>query len=849
MAEDKVRHDDIIEPDLFANTEKSAEELITVLDRLEQTFVKTGQSAAKAFGSPSTVAQMKAEVEAIKAIDKAETQLTEVNKQRVVVAEQLSAIRVKEQQQKAALKVATDNELRQQREATKQAKQQQDAYQKLSTRHRELVKEAKALAVAYGTESKAAKTAAQEANKLDQQLKKIDASVGQHQRNVGNYSSALKGMGQSFLGAFGITLGAGAVIQGLKSSVVAFVEAEKNAHALGFALKNVAGEGTAAFDKLIAQSEELQARGGIFSDDDIQKSQTQLVNFGLLSDEITPLMPKILDLAATLKVDLGTATDIVIKGLNGQTKGLKQVGLDFKDTGNVIDNYNVLLGKLDKFQGAAIASTETMEGKYAVLMNRFDDFQEDIGEFLIDTGFGFLEWWDKATGKVSDFEAALKSLNAFNESVRDKELALMRSQYIDPTKTKVEQLQELAATLRLIKADVAAENTIYESLPYGADRDASLLRLQKLNNELTNLARIQDEINNPDKYSGKPRTFNTDKDGGGVTKVASSEFDAAQAEFDNLMFQIKTANEAADQSEKDRIARNKRNQEMYKSEREREYALYMYKKALREKERQEELEKMRKDIDLAEKLSDATFKGLDERFDIQQQELEDNGDDIDAELQRQSDRQLAGLDNTYSEQVRLKAENDAKLAEIEEKRRKAENAKELADLFIDFTKAYAKNGDINAAQKALAQAVAVKAIADTIAGSFYEGTEDTGKVNQPLDSKGGRIAILHNNERVMPERLNKLLGGISNDELAQRALMFDNLYAPQLSAALAPEDSRTYKRGESDWMGSAVLNQLAEATEEIKKLPKETWGYDNTEKAFYHLKKRDGLTKKIYKRF
>jgi len=46
--------------------------------------------------------------------------------------------------------------------------------------------------------------------------------------------------------------------------------------------------------------------------------------------------------------------------------------------------------------------------------------------------------------------------------------------------------------------------------------------------------------------------------------------------------------------------------------------------------------------------------------------------------------------------------------------------------------------------------------------SFYEGTEDTGKAGKPLDNKGGRLAVLHNNERVLTAEQNKALAGIPN---------------------------------------------------------------------------------------
>ena len=62
----------------------------------------------------------------------------------------------------------------------------------------------------------------------------------------------------------------------------------------------------------------------------------------------------------------------------------------------------------------------------------------------------------------------------------------------------------------------------------------------------------------------------------------------------------------------------------------------------------------------------------------------------------------------------------------------------------------------------------MKGIGKTIA-SFYDGTEDTGKAGNALDSNGGRLAVLHDNERVMTKDQNSMTGGMSNNDLAQLA--------------------------------------------------------------------------------
>jgi len=73
------------------------------------------------------------------------------------------------------------------------------AYQDLQNRYAVAAQKAKDMAAAYGVNSKESKKATEEASKLDSQLKDIDKSVGQNQRNVGNYSSALDNLGGNFL--------------------------------------------------------------------------------------------------------------------------------------------------------------------------------------------------------------------------------------------------------------------------------------------------------------------------------------------------------------------------------------------------------------------------------------------------------------------------------------------------------------------------------------------------------------------------------------------------------------------------------------------------------------------------
>jgi hypothetical protein len=78
-------------------------------------------------------------------------------------------------------------------ENTKTVKGQTDAYGQLTRAYNVQQREAKNLTLIYGKESEEAKKAVAVALALDTEIKAIDKSVGQSQRNVGNYSSAFTG--------------------------------------------------------------------------------------------------------------------------------------------------------------------------------------------------------------------------------------------------------------------------------------------------------------------------------------------------------------------------------------------------------------------------------------------------------------------------------------------------------------------------------------------------------------------------------------------------------------------------------------------------------------------------------
>jgi hypothetical protein len=178
-----------------------------------------------------------------------------------------------------------------------------------------------------------------------------------------------------------------------------------------------------------------------------------------------------------------------------------------------------------------------------------------------------------------------------------------------------------------------------------------------------------------------------------------------------------------------------------------------------EKERKEELERYEKAITFA---SDLLTQEIDKRI-----------AKIDEEIEKHRERaneleQLAINGNILAKESL--AEERRLIAEAEAEKEKQERRKQQILLVTSVLQAYVAN--LEAGQEsteAFANAVVSKAVLDQFVaslGTFYDGTEDTGRVSNGLDVNGGRLAVLHNNERVMTARQNKKIGDYTNDEVA-----------------------------------------------------------------------------------
>lgn len=335
------------------------------------------------------------------------------------------------------------------------------------------------------------KTVESSMHKVESTAKKSADATAKHFKQAG---SSIKDAASEIALQLGVAFGVSQVIAFGKESVKAFLEAEVNANKLKFAITKIGGEGETAFRKLIEQSAKLQ-KISIFSDDSIQNAQTQLATLGLNSKQIEALIPKVLDLASATGQDLNSATQSIIQGINGQTRSLKAVGLEFTATGDKTQNLSILTEKLNKFVGATGDALNTTTGKAKRFENAIDDIKESIGEVIVKSGNDLLDFFD-ALGEGFD-AIALKNAkglaaDAFGKQndiiLKDAQTSEKRRQeIIEQSNFKILQLQNKGFN----EQDFARKSLIAEQLKNEIKLNAEL---QHLNDERNRLGVDQDAI-------------------------------------------------------------------------------------------------------------------------------------------------------------------------------------------------------------------------------------------------------------------------------------------------------------------------------------------------------------------
>jgi len=210
---------------------------------------------------------------------------------------------------------------------------------------------------------------------------RVSGQLGNVQQKVAKFDSAIGGLGGTIAGALAV----GSVLEFTQAVVNAAMEAEHVDARLTNAAMQLTGANYEQAKSLGVLADQMKAKSR-FGDEDIKTQMTAMIQYGMTRDEVEKFMPVIADFAAATNQSLSDATQAVISGSNGMTRGLKKYGLELNLTGDRATDSAQIIEELNKkFGGGAQQDLETTAGKMAQLKEQYGDFQEAVGGVLFDS--------------------------------------------------------------------------------------------------------------------------------------------------------------------------------------------------------------------------------------------------------------------------------------------------------------------------------------------------------------------------------------------------------------------------------------------------------------------------------
>jgi hypothetical protein len=225
---------------------------------------------------------------------------------------------------------------------------------------------------------KAEKAGVDSAQKVSTAYNKAGGSAKGLGSHIGGLKQQFSGLGAgiSQIGAaMGVAFGVQQVISFGKASAAAFIDAEKNAQLLLFALKG----NEAAQNRLMAQASNIQ-EDTIFDDDSVQQAQTFLATQGRTEAQIKKVIDAAVELSTVTGVDLQTAVMQLDGTFEGNIGKLAKLDSAFKRlTPEQLANGEAADILIQKYGGVAKAMGDTTAGQVEKLKNQIGELQESMG--------------------------------------------------------------------------------------------------------------------------------------------------------------------------------------------------------------------------------------------------------------------------------------------------------------------------------------------------------------------------------------------------------------------------------------------------------------------------------------
>lgn len=745
MADQPIKSEEIISPDLFVDAIKHADELIFKLKELQV------QQVQNITVSKEYIASFKGgDSKALKDLNAQTVKVNATLKEYEQTQLGLIEIEKKQAQLKAELAKTSREELKLTKDLAKEEANRQKAlnanngeYSKASRELAKLKRELQDMIIAEKQNTKEFKELNKQFEDLDKKVRKADASVGNFQRNVGNYPAQLKAMQRELQNLqpgteqFNqLAARAGEVrdrINDAREATSAFATGAKTTQAknifgqVGDDLSDLDFEGAAekaeTFSSIVKSISFAEITSGLksFGSAILDVGKSLLLNpFTAIAAGIAGIVYTTYDLITTFS-KLAETTKTVNEALSESQNRIDELG---KRQIDYLIKAKVALGELSKEQAEYVKLELKNQNERKENTKRFSDdiiklakeLEVDLSE-LQGKRFNENDVAVTITGKKE-----LEKRKAFNRELRKLEqqylteqLLLNKTQIAEKTALLEEEKSEKKQKEKEERDKLSKEQiAIYKKEKEERDRLAKDVR-----------DREADVLNKEADREEKKR-----KDAKEKAKKDAEDWAAFQKEFENdLAKQTKEGQENQDKQKKER----------------------------QEKELKELTDFSKKVLDIASNEIAAKSKLRQDEFD---KSIKDSEKNIETQ------RRLAerGLQNTLIEEEARKVQ----LERQKEEEKRAEIKRQKALAFFKLFSQYAERDPNTALAKALSETV----IAEAIAGSFYTGTEGNKTLGDMLGrtgTKDGHLILADDNERIFNPDDTAKLGSLTNKEVADLA--------------------------------------------------------------------------------
>lgn len=745
-----IVHTDLVEENVYADFIRSAKGALKLTNDLNDAVEKQAKLLGKKLGTAAgkfNAAEIKAQQKAIAETNELEKKSTIIKEQQVKIVKALTAEQIKLRLEKAELNKQTKQNLQ-------LSLAEEGSIDQLKIKLSQVTKQYNALSAEKRDNTEAGKLLLKTQLELTTSLNKLEQAGGNFHRQTGNYAKGVITLSKGLGGLTGLVATLGAAFGIETSGLIQLHETSKELIKVGRELTHTTHlehlgheENTASIEKEIVVEK---------AENVVKESSIGLIGFAIAG--LTALALVVWDYITASEAEASA------EKMNNQIKKTKidllviQRKLEAETAKQMLAITNELLvaeGKMTEAQAKKSENQAKMEESRDEIFNKTrKQLQELEGENY----------------KKGD-----------EQQTYDERLAQLKQSHVYETQEQKDHYEKMGR-LEEQSPDVLFEKNVQkdQKLQLLKAKDDAIRALQdnwdaddkKVDADFKVERLKEDKKFYEKQLSAKEKFLQEIRNGVGKD---NSEYDSNINQGMGKLTKIKNDNEKEIEEEQ------KKQEAFKKAEFERLYALQKAeedaakkRKELRDKEIDEADKELQGMIGLQE-------KGMENKLDLQRRTLDRENNNLDSNLQVQAALMAKGEANTYSAVLKEKNENALKQAALDKKEARDKRAIQIETVFLEFMKVYAKDGWAGIA-KAAGATTAAELFSKAIAGSAYEGTEDTGGGGK-LDNKGGMLWMVHPHEGIVHREANEkyfgAVGAMNNGELESWAM--ENIYMPNLA--------------------------------------------------------------------